>query len=75
MCADMVANPKPHSEMLDIIVKHYGAHRDKFVVVGDGERDIMAAKNAGIDSILVDWGFSDHDGAVTNVRELETILY
>jgi len=74
MCADMVTHPKPHREMLDVIIKHYGTQRDKFVLIGDGERDIMAAKNAEIDSILVDWGFSDHDGAVTNVRELETIF-
>ncbi len=74
MCADEVTNPKPNREMLDVIVEYYGAKRDKFVVIGDGERDIMAAKNAGIDSILVDWGFSDHSKAVKSVEGLETIL-
>ncbi len=74
MCADEVTNAKPHREMLDVIVDHYEAHRDQFVVIGDGERDIMAAQNAGIDSILVDWGFSDHDKAVKSIEELEDIL-
>jgi phosphoglycolate phosphatase len=74
MCADEVKHAKPHREMLDVIINHYGAHRDKFVVIGDGERDIMSAQNAGIDSILVDWGFSNHDEAVGSVGELETIL-
>ena len=74
MCADIVTHAKPHREMLDVIVEHYGEDRDKFVVIGDGERDIMAAENAGIDSILVDWGFSDHAGAVRSVAELEEIL-
>ncbi len=75
MCADEVKNAKPHREMLDVIVDHYGADRDKFVVIGDGERDIMAADHAGIDSILVDWGFSDHSEAVRSVGELEEILF
>jgi len=76
MCADMVKNPKPHPEMIDTIVDHYKADKEHFVVVGDGERDILAAKNAGIDYILVDWGFSDHkNGAVGSVQELEEILF
>ena len=76
MCADMVEKPKPHSEMLDTIVDHYKADKEKFVVIGDGERDILAAQNAGIDYILVDWGFSDHEeGAVRSVGELEKILF
>jgi phosphoglycolate phosphatase len=74
MCADEVKQPKPHREMLDAIVKYYDAKSEEFVVVGDGERDIMSAKHAGIDSILVDWGFSDYDGAIRSVGELEKIL-
>jgi len=74
MCADKVKNAKPNKEMIDTIINHYKDSRDKFVIVGDGERDIMAGKNAGVDSILVDWGFSNHDEAVKSVKELETIL-
>jgi phosphoglycolate phosphatase len=74
MCADMVKKPKPDSEMLDIIVRYYKASREEFVVIGDGERDILAAKNANIDYILVDWGFSTHHDAVKSVKELEKIL-
>lgn len=74
MCADEVKNPKPHREMLDVIVNHYGADPQEFVVIGDGERDIMAAEHAGIDSILVDWGFSDHKNAIKSIKELEEIL-
>ncbi len=74
MCADQVKNPKPHREMLDVIVDHYSANPEEFVVIGDGERDIMAANHAGIDSILVDWGFSDHKNAVSSVAALEEIL-
>ncbi len=74
MCADMVEKAKPHRQMIDKIVSFYGGDYDEFVMIGDGERDIMAAENAGIDSILVDWGFTDHDKAVQNVDELKSIL-
>ncbi len=75
MCADLVEKPKPNRQMIDVIINHYSAKRDEFVVIGDGERDILAAKDAGIDSILVDWGFSDHKEAIRSVKELEDILF
>ncbi len=76
MCADEVSKPKPHKEMIEVIINHYGAKRDEFVVIGDGERDIMAARNAGVDSILVNWGFSDHkDEAIKSVDELESLIF
>ena len=31
----------------------------------------MAATNAGIDGILVNWGFSNYDNALNSVEELE----
>jgi phosphoglycolate phosphatase len=74
MAADIVKNPKPHSEMIDKIVSYYGGDYDEFIMIGDGERDIMAAKNAGVDSILVDWGFTKHKNAVQDVDELRNIL-
>ena len=42
--------------------------------VGDGLRDEMAAEAAGIDFILVEWGFSDHREAVESVEELRGVL-
>ncbi len=75
MCADLVDKPKPDRQMIDLIMNYYNGDKDDFIVIGDGERDILAAKNAGIDSILVDWGFSDHKEAVKSVKELEDILF
>ena len=31
------------------------------VYIGDSEVDIQTAKNAGLDSIIVTWGFRDRD--------------
>jgi phosphoglycolate phosphatase len=74
MAADIVKKAKPHREMIDKIVSYYGGDYDEFIMIGDGERDIMAAKNAGIDSILVDWGFTKHKNAIQDVNELKKIL-
>ena len=76
MCADEVKNPKPNKEMIEVIIDYYGKDRDEFIVIGDGERDIMAAQNAGVDSILVNWGFSDHKSeAIRDVDELESLIF
>ena len=74
ICGDHVPTPKPHPLMIEKIIDAYKAPRKKFVMIGDGERDIMAAKNAGIDALLVEWGFSEHDNALTDVKQLEKIL-
>jgi len=41
-------------------------------LIGDSHKDIMAATNAGVDSVLVNWGFSNHEkDAIETVAELE----
>ncbi|MMZ71121.1 Phosphoglycolate phosphatase [compost metagenome] len=60
--------------MLESIVDHYGVERESFVMIGDGERDMLAAQNAGIDALLVAWGFSSHDDAVGSVEQLRERL-
>lgn len=74
LCADLVPKPKPHPHMLESIVDHYGVERESFVMIGDGERDMLAAQNAGIDALLVAWGFSRHDDAVGSVEQLRERL-
>jgi len=44
-------------------------------MVGDSTRDELCAKNAGIDSILVEWGFSEHQNSIHSFKELEELLY
>ena len=56
--------------MIEEIVTFYEAPKAHFVMIGDGERDILAAQNAGIDALLVEWGFSDHEEAIGSVEAL-----
>ncbi len=74
VCANQVKIPKPNPMMLERIVSHYKEDKSQFVMIGDGNRDIEAANNAKIDSLLVDWGFSDHKDAICDVDELGKIL-
>ena len=75
ICGDEVQNPKPHPEMIELIKDFYEDSDDKFLLVGDSTRDALCAKNAGIDSILVEWGFSEHENSIHSFSELERLLY
>ncbi len=74
-CYDDFYEGKPSPTMLLKILETLRIAADDAVFVGDGERDEMAAKRAGIDYIMVDWGFSDHDGrAIGDVETLKKRL-
>ena len=50
--ADDVSHHKPNPEALEKALAHLGGDKQNAVIVGDGDKDIGAAKNADIDSIL-----------------------
>jgi phosphoglycolate phosphatase len=60
--ADKVSSSKPNPEMLHKILDFYAydAKKDKAWMVGDNSKDMLSAKNAGIDSLFATWGFSPH---------------
>jgi len=67
-----VVKPKPHPEMVYKILEQINTTKEKSLLVGDSHKDIQAATNAGVDSILVNWGFSNHtENAIESVKELE----
>ncbi len=74
LCGNQVAEAKPHPMMLERIIDAYDVDREAFVMIGDGERDIIAAERAGIDALLVEWGFSDHEEAIASVGQLRQLL-
>ena len=55
---------KPDTALVDIILQKAGAELDNCIMVGDSAVDIETARNAGIHSIGVSWGFRSR-------RELE----
>jgi phosphoglycolate phosphatase len=74
VCGNQVPKAKPHPLMIERIIDAYATDKKHFLMIGDGERDILAAQNAGIDGLLVQWGFSDHPEAVRSVDELKKRL-
>ncbi len=64
--ADKVAASKPDPQMLNEILNHYNFDKrsHKAWMVGDNSKDMLSAKNAGIDFMFATWGFSP-DGEYT----------
>ena len=73
---DSVKNPKPHPEMVNKILDIHKVSNQNAQLIGDSHKDIMAATNAGVDSVLVNWGFSNHEkDAIETVEELEKRIF
>jgi phosphoglycolate phosphatase len=69
---DSVKNPKPHPEMVYKTLDIHSIEKQNAQLIGDSHKDIMAATKAGVDSVLVNWGFSNHEkDAIETVLELE----
>ncbi len=52
---------KPDPDMVCNAIEFFGVTSEDAVYSGDSEVDIMTAKNSGIDSIIVTWGFRDKE--------------
>jgi len=74
VCFDDVKEGKPSPQMLQRITELFSLETEHALFVGDGERDQMAAMRAGMDYVMVSWGFSKYDSAVDSVEKLKEIL-
>jgi phosphoglycolate phosphatase len=73
-CYDDVPEGKPAPDMLYKVLDELGCTVEQSIFIGDGPRDEMAAKRAGMEYIMVDWGFTEHSDAVKFVDELKHIV-
>ncbi len=73
VCQDDVPHPKPAPDMIDRILEITHLPKSSAVFVGDGPRDEAAAEAAGIDYIMVDWGYTEHDVRKEVVRSAEEL--
>ena len=77
--ADKVVNSKPDPQMLNDILNYYNFDKQKHKawMIGDNSKDMLSAKNAGIDSIFATWGFSPdgkHDKVIHMPKEILDIV-
>lgn len=52
---------KPAPDSVNEVLRHLNVAREDAVYIGDSEVDIATARNAGMDSIIVDWGFRERE--------------
>lgn len=73
-------NPsKPHPYGVEKIIDKAGVGFDEAVYIGDSKTDIKTAKNAGIDCIVVKWGYGngndwENDYILESIEEFSEIL-
>jgi len=73
-CYDDVPHGKPEPDMLHKVLDEVKKPKDQALFIGDGPRDQIAAQKAGMDYLMVDWGFSDHANAIKSVDQLKNTL-
>jgi len=74
--ANLVQNPKPHPDMINKLITDWSLKTGETILIGDSKKDTLSAQNAGIGSILVNWGFSDHKSeAISEIKDLREILF
>lgn len=54
-------SPKPDPAMVNNVIKELNLEKANCIFVGDSDTDIITAKNAGLKSIGVLWGFRDRE--------------
>lgn len=69
LTAEDVTNHKPHPEMLETGIKLLGGNKKETIMIGDSEKDLGAANNAGISSMLY---FPKDHGVFYNFSELKS---
>ncbi|MDD3602391.1 MAG: HAD family hydrolase [Sulfurovum sp.] len=74
-CYDDVGRGKPEPDMLFKILKEVSLDAKEALFIGDGPRDEMASKKAGIAYKMVNWGFTAHADAIKSIQELESLLF
>ena len=52
---------KPAPDAVWSVMKQFGVSAEETVYIGDSEVDAQTAANAGVDCVLVDWGFRDRE--------------
>jgi len=73
-CYDDVLQGKPYPDMIFKLLDELNYTEKDAIFIGDGPRDEIAAKEAGITYIMVDWGFTEHMDAVRSVEDLKRML-
>ena len=67
---DDVTNKKPHPESLNYAAEYLNVDKNECLMVGDSKNDVLAANQAGVDIICVDYGYAQGE----NLEKLDIKL-
>ena len=73
VCHDDVPEAKPAPDMLVRAMLTTGTSIQESLFVGDGPRDEEAAYAAGIDYLMVDWGFTQHEDGKKVIKSIDAL--
>lgn len=70
--ATCVEKPKPYPDMIIKTLSELNIDKNNSILVGDSHKDTRAATSAQMDSMLVNWGFTNHKdkNAITDTNKL-----
>jgi HAD superfamily hydrolase (TIGR01509 family) len=74
VCALDVRHPKPHPEMLEKILSHFGVSSDEMLYVGDSQLDALAAGAAGVPFAAYNNPELEADYHITRLLDISAIL-
>lgn len=57
LCGDEVDHPKPHPESLAVVCGRLGVEAEEALMVGDSINDLLPAKELGMASVAVSYGY------------------
>jgi phosphoglycolate phosphatase len=74
--SDKVSLPKPHKEMVDVILNTRNKKKENTLFIGDSAKDEECAKVSGVQFIMVPWGFSEYkNNTIHNISALEESIF
>lgn len=60
IASDMVTNPKPDPESINLIIDEFNLKKEETIYIGDSQNDAIAAKNASIYFGFANWENKNH---------------
>ncbi len=72
--ANNVEQPKPHPQMIEMIMEESSSTKAQTILVGDSIKDEMAAKRADVNFIFADWGYGKSETATLKASDIQELL-
>jgi len=69
-----VVLPKPHPQMIEMIIQESSSTKARTILVGDSLKDEMAAKGADVKFIFADWGYGKSETASLKASDIQELL-